>query len=352
MTDTQKFFSVMAAVVFAALLYALAPVLTPFLIAALLAYLGDPLVDRLETYKISRTIGVVIVFTGIVLVLLTLTLIGIPLLESQLKVLIGKMPSYVEWFQLTVIPWIQTRLGVDAQLFNADDLAGALKEHWQKMGGVAATIVGSVSRSGVAVLEFVVMLVLVPVVAFYLLRDWDIMTARLRELLPRSLEPTFTRLMQDCDVMLGAFLRGQLMVMLALGVVYSLGLWLIGLDVALLVGMLAGLVSFVPYLGFIVGIFVAGVAAAVQFQDLLHIVFVIGVFTVGQMLESILFTPLLVGDRIGLHPVMVIFAVMAGGELFGFTGILLALPVAAVAMVLLREARDRYVRSAFYSHRL
>lgn len=351
MTDTQKFFGVVTAAVVVWLLYILAPVLTPFLIAALLAYLGDPLVDRLETYKLSRTIAVVVVFMGILLVLLLLILVGIPLLENQIRTLIGKVPSYIEWFQNTVIPWIQARLNMDAQIFNANDLAAAFKEHWQKVGGAAATIVGSVSRSGIAVIEFFVTLVLVPIATFYLLRDWDIMKLRLSELMPRGVEPTVNRLACECDVMLGAFLRGQLMVMLALGSVYTLGLWLIGLDLALLIGMLAGLVSFVPYLGFIVGILVAGVAAAVQFQDVFHILLVVAVFTVGQMLEGMLFTPLLVGDRIGLHPVMVIFAVMAGGHLFGFVGIILALPLAAIIMVLLREARDRYVRSAFYARR-
>lgn len=175
------------------------------------------------------------------------------------------------------------------------------------------------------------------------------LTARIREMLPRAMEPTVVRLAGECDEVLGAFLRGQLMVMLALGAVYSTGLWLIGLDVALIIGMAAGLLSFVPYLGFAIGLLAASIAAIVQYQDIMHFLMVLAVFGVGQMLEGMVLTPWLVGDRIGLHPVAVIFAVMAGGQLFGFFGILLALPVAAVVMVLLRHAHGRYLQSRLYA---
>jgi len=156
-------------------------------------------------------------------------------------------------------------------------------------------------------------------------------------------------LARESDEVLGAFLRGQLMVMLSLATVYSLGLMWLGLDLGLLLGSLAGLVSFVPYLGFILGIVLAGVAAVMQFHDVIHLVYVFAVFAVGQTLESVLFTPYFVGDRIGLHPVAVIFAVMAGGQLYGFVGILLALPVAAVVMVLLRFVHRRYTESDLYA---
>jgi predicted PurR-regulated permease PerM len=192
-------------------------------------------------------------------------------------------------------------------------------------------------------------LVLIPVVTFYLLRDWHIVIERVHELLPRRSEPHIVRLASEADTMLGAFLRGQLSVMTALAVVYSLGLWIVGLDLALLIGLIAGLVSFVPYLGFITGIALAGIAAYLQFQELLPLVWVALVFGIGQMLEGMLLTPWLVGDKIGLHPVAVIFAIMAGGQLFGFVGVLLALPVAAVLMVILREARRRYIDSTLYA---
>jgi predicted PurR-regulated permease PerM len=200
-----------------------------------------------------------------------------------------------------------------------------------------------------ALVAFVANLVLVPVVTFYLLRDWDHMVSKVHDLLPRKWEPTTVKLAKESDEVLGAFLRGQLLVMLSLAFVYSIGLMWVGLELALIIGLVAGLVSFVPYLGFIVGILMAGVAAYMQFHELSHLLWVAAVFGVGQALEGMLLTPLLVGDKIGLHPVAVIFAVMAGGQLFGFVGVLLALPVAAVIVVILRHAQDIYRQSGLYS---
>ena len=207
---------------------------------------------------------------------------------------------------------------------------------------------GYVSRSGLAMLAWLANIVLVPVITFYMLRDWDHFMAAIRELLPRSVEPTLVGLAKESDAHLAAFLRGQLMVMLSLGVIYSIGLSVAGLKTALLIGMLAGLVSFVPYLGVIVGLVSASIAMLFQTQDVMQLIPVAIVFGIGQMLEGMVLTPLLVGDRIGLHPVTVIFAVLAGGQLFGFMGILLALPLASVLVVLVRHARDRYKKSELY----
>ena len=181
-------------------------------------------------------------------------------------------------------------------------------------------------------------LFLVPVVTFYLLRDWDILVAKVSDLLPRHYIFTIKKLARECHTVLGAFIQGQLLVMMSLGTIYSIGLTLIGLKLGLVIGMLAGLASIVPYMGLVVGMAAALVAGIFQFGDLLHIFLILVVFGVGQALEGMVLTPLLVGDRIGLHPVAVIFAVMAGGQLFGFVGILIALAVAAVTMVLLRHA--------------
>jgi predicted PurR-regulated permease PerM len=189
---------------------------------------------------------------------------------------------------------------------------------------------------------------LIPVVGFYMLLDWDRMLANLREMLPRRWEPDAVRLSRRCDEVLSAFLRGQLLVMLSLGVIYALGLTLVGVRFGLLIGMVAGLASIVPFLGFIVGISVALLVAFFQTDGWLMLIGVVAVFAIGQVLESVLLQPKLLGDRIGLHPVSVIFAVLAGGNLFGFTGVLLALPAAAVIMVLLRELHERYKRSSLY----
>lgn len=192
-------------------------------------------------------------------------------------------------------------------------------------------------------------LVLIPVVAFYLLRDWDIMVDKIRDLLPKRYEATVVKLTKESDLVLGAFLKGQFSVMLALASIYSIGLWIVDLDLALLIGMVAGLISFIPYLGSIVGVAAGCMAAFVQFHEFMSIIPVLVVFGIGQTLEGVLLTPWLVGDKVGLHPVAVIFAVLAGGQLFGFIGILLALPAASVIMVLIRHVHELYKDSQLYS---
>ncbi|MEO7935455.1 MAG: AI-2E family transporter, partial [Dokdonella sp.] len=191
-------------------------------------------------------------------------------------------------------------------------------------------------------------LVIIPVAAFYLLRDWNIVIERIHALVPRSIEPVVTRLTRESDETLGGFLRGQLSVMIILGTIYGVGLWSVGISVGPLIGMIAGVISFVPYLGAIVGVSMGVIAALAQYQDTTHVVLVLIVFVVGQLLEGYVLVPKLVGDKIGLHPVAVMFAILAGGELFGFVGVLLALPIAAIVMVLLRYAYDRYTQSEMY----
>ncbi len=330
------------------LFYLLSPILTPFIISALLAYMGDPLVDRLEARRLPRALGVSIVFVGIFLVVLVVLLVLLPMVQQQLIKLLAKLPFYLEYLQLHMMPWLSAQLGVDPTMLNLESLKGVLVERWAQAGGLAKQLMGSVFDSGLAVMAWAANMVLIPVVTFYLLRDWDIFMGRLRELLPRAWEGDVVKLTRESDEVLSAFLRGQLSVMLALATIYVSGLWLVGLEFALLIGMIAGLVSFVPYLGFIVGAGLAGVAAYLQFQELTILLGVVAVFGVGQLMESFVLTPKLVGDRIGLHPVAVIFAVMAGGQLFGFFGILLALPVAAVIMVLLRHVHEQYLRSGIY----
>ncbi|MCW8918643.1 MAG: AI-2E family transporter [Gammaproteobacteria bacterium] len=350
MSESQRWFLLAVLASAGLLLYLLAPVLTPFLAAAVLAYIGDPLVDRLEARKLSRTLSVVAVFLVLSLSVLLLLLILVPMLEQQVTLLITKLPHYLRWLQETALPRLGERLGFDGPLLDLAALQESLREQWQQAGGAVKGAVGVLSRSGLTLLAMVANLLLIPVVTFYMLRDWDLLVERVHELIPRRYEEAVARLARSSDEVMGAFLRGQLTVMLALGILYSVGLSIVGLELALLIGMLAGVVSFVPYLGFIVGIVVAGIAALMQFQELLPLLYVAVVFGVGQMVEGMVLTPLLVGEKIGLHPVAVIFAVLAGGQLFGFFGILLALPVAAVVMVLLRYTHERYVGSRLYTN--
>jgi len=335
------------------LFHMLAPVITPFAISAALAFLADPLVDRLERirirkWKVSRTLAVILVFIILTTGLAVLLLIIFPLLRDQLQHLAEKAPAIMEWLGGTALPWVQEKLGLTAFQLNTETIVAALKSYWKEVSSATMSVLGTVSRSGQAVFGWIMNLVLIPVVTFYLLRDWDKLVEGCRTLLPRKMEPTVSRLSREIEDVLGAFMRGQLMVMIALGVIYAAGLWVVGLDLAFIIGMLAGLLSIVPYLGTAVGLLSAVVAALFQFQDLFHTLMVLIVFAAGQSLESMVLTPRLVGDRVGLHPVAVMFAVLAGGQLFGFLGILLALPVASALNVLVRHVHEQYTSSSMY----
>jgi len=332
------------------LLWLLAPILTPFVIAAMLGWLGDPTVDRLQRRGWSRQTAVVLVFSTMAFVLLVSLLLLLPLIERQIITLVESLPKYRDWFIGTVLPWIQRRTGLDLlSWLDPDRLFQLAREHWERAGGIAATALGYISASGFALLAMIANIALVPFLTFYFLRDWDVLKERVAVLVPRDHIETVTRLAKESDLVLGAFLRGQFSVMLVLGVLYAIGLWAVGLDLGLLIGFIAGLVSFVPYLGPASGVVLGVIAALVQYGDWLHVALVLGVFGIGQVIESYVLTPRLVGDKIGLHPVAVIFAIMAGGQLFGFLGVLLALPVAAVANVLLRYAHERYTHSRLYA---
>ena len=335
------------------LVYLLAPVITPFAISAVLAYLGDPLVDRLEKvslgrWKLGRTMAVSIVFVLMLSLLTVVLLIIVPLLVEQIRTLIHLLPRWIEWLSTTALPWLAGKLGFELKDFDSAHFSQVFKDYWREISTAAFKVVDYVSRGGMAVAALVTNLILIPVVTFYLLRDWDPLIRATHDLLPRNMEAEISRTLNDMDQVLGAFFRGQLMVMLALGLIYSIGLSLVGVELGVLIGMGAGLLSIVPYLGSIIGVLVAAVAAIFQFQDVFHLLMVLLVFGVGQTAEGMYLTPKLVGDQIGLHPVTVIFAVLAGGQLFGFLGILLALPVAAALNVLVRNMLQKYRQSELY----
>ena len=347
MSDSQKWLLIVLAAGTFTLLYLLAPVLTPFLASALLAYLGDPMVDGLERRGWSRTTGVVAVFLGMLCLGGMGLFILLPALEQQVSMLVGKLPVLLDWLNARVLPWLSSQFGVQLDI-DSMRLREQLAAHWGEVSNVARNVLFQLGKSGQAIFGWLSFLFLVPVVTFYLLRDWDVLVANLRELLPRHVEPRVTTIVQEIDAVLAEFLRGQLMLMAALAAIYVLGLWLVGLELAFSIGFIAGLVSFVPYLGLIVGLLLAGASALAQFGDLWHFLGVAAVFGIGNVLEGMVLAPRLVGERIGLHPVAVIFAIMAGGQLFGFVGVLLALPAAAAVVVVLRHSRDEYKRSALY----
>ena len=330
------------------LFYQLRPILAPFVIGALIAYLGDPLVDRLEP-RCGRGLAAGAVFSALSLLIIGLLVVMVPLLAGQLDTLVRSLPVLYHWLTDVALPWLQVRLDLPENALPALAVKQTLAENWQSVGKMLASVGRYVTGSGINFLVSLGNLVLIPVVAFYLLRDWDKMVPRVKRLLPMHWQGKSSELAHECDEVIGAFLRGQFMVMLALGLIYATGLWAIDLELAFLIGALAGLASIVPYLGFAVGIIAASMAAMLQFQDWSSLIWVGVVFGIGQLIESYFLTPNLVGDRIGLHPVAVIFAILAGGQLAGFTGVLVALPVAAVVMVFLRHMHEYYTESEFYT---
>ena len=323
------------------LLYLLAPVLTPFLVGGLLAYLGNPAVNALTRWHLPRVLAVILVFVLFLMLVTALLVFIIPAVRVQIVNFSANLPGYLDWLQQTAIPRLQEWLGINIA-FDMASLRQTLIGHWREVGDWASNLFLYLSRSGLSVIGWMVNLLLIPVVTFYLLLDWDHLLARIKALLPRRRQAWLSGLARETDEVLGSFLRGQLTVMLALATVYSVGLTLAGLSLALPIGVLAGTVSFIPYVGFLSGLIAALLAGYLQFHDWLPLLWVAGVFLTGQVLESLWLTPRLVGNRIGLHPVAVIFAVMAGGQLFGFTGVLLALPAAAVLKVWLRHVHQMY----------
>ena len=327
------------------LLYALSPILTPFIISVLLAYLGDPLCDKLEARGLSRTWAVSSVFAALVLLFVITVLILIPTISAQMQGLAGKLPDYAQWFNEKAVPYVSDTVGIS---FNTDTIQNALKDNLGTATEMMQKFLLGVSQPAGFILTMLTYLFMIPVITFYLLRDWDVFMAKIRELIPRSKVDMAVELAHRSDEVLGGFLRGQMLVMVALGIIYAIGLSIVGLDMAIAVGLFAGLVSFVPYLGLIVGIIIAGIMAVLQFHDWAHPAGVAIVFIVGQLIEGMFLTPKFVGDRIGLHPVAVLFAVLAGGQMFGFVGVLLGLPAAAVMNVFLAYFKNHYLLSDIY----
>ncbi|MEE4190832.1 MAG: AI-2E family transporter [Halieaceae bacterium] len=331
------------------LVYELRPILSPFVIGALIAYLGDPVTDWLEARGMGRSLAVSLVFLGLTLLFMGSAAIMLPLLLSQVNVLVRGIPVAYEWATTSVLPWLQNILDLPPESVPRLQIKRTLAENWQSLGKMLAALGRYVGSSSANLALSLGNAVLVPVVAFYLLRDWDKITPKLMNLLPEDWQGKGEELSQECDEVIGAFLRGQLLVMMALTFIYSAGLMIIGLNVAVAIGVFAGLFAIVPYLGTVMGIGAAAIAAWIQFGEFSALLGVAAVFTVAQMIESYILTPYLVGDRIGLHPVAVIFAVLAGGQLAGFVGVLVGLPVAAVIAVLLRHVKDYYKASDFYA---
>ena len=330
------------------LLYLLAPILSPFLFAAILAYICNPLVGRLALRGVPRSVAATLVLVLLAAVTALLLVILLPLLVRQVRAVAEQMPVYLEWLRTRVEPWLMRSFGIELDMQLAKEW---LATHVAEIQKFAVKLLPTLGTSGLALIEFLLNLVLVPVVLFYLLRDWDKLLLNIDVMIPRRWHGTATKILREIDCVLGEFLRGQLLVMLLMGAFYIVALWLVGLQYAVAVGLISGLLTFIPYVGVITGLVLATVAGLLQFDTYTPIFWIWGVFFIANMLEGYVFVPLLVGDRIGLHPVAVIFALLAFGQLFGFFGVLLALPASAALLVYLRYLRGRYLGSGVYNAR-
>lgn len=334
-------------VVFFFLLYVLRSVLMPFVAGILLAYLLDPVADKLQKFKISRTGATIIVCFLVILIVVPAICIIINMLENQISLLLRATPKYLGIISEKIRP----TLGMLSERFPSLQ-EGNIEEMVKANIGNGLKFVGKVLKSlisnGFAFINLLSLILIMPIVTFYMLRDWNVFVQKIESLLPRKSKKSIMQSLQEINRIIAGFIRGQLSVCLILGVFYSIGLKVVGLELGLLVGFIAGIISFIPYVGTITGFVLGVVLAFAQFGDMQHVMYVIGVFIVGQFLEGNFLTPKLVGESVGLHPVWVMFSLLAGGVLLGFLGLMLAVPLAAIIGVLVRIVIKRYKLSSLY----
>jgi predicted PurR-regulated permease PerM len=329
----------------------LKPILMPFAAAGVLAYILNPLVEKLHRLKISRSVAAMLVMLLGLSVIVMLLLIVVPMLINLFDNIYAKLPDFLNWVHHKLLPWLNQTFHIRIR-WDMDYMSRYVGEwiqtHNASIKDAASKVLPMVWEHGSGMVEWITNLLLLPFLLYYFLLDWNRWTSGIRHLIPRRALPTYNRIATNMDTVLGAFLRGELLVMVIMGLVYGLGLALVGLESGFAIGMVAGLLVFVPYLGAFTGLLLATLAALLQFDGWTGLLMVWGVFAVGQFLESFFVTPKIVGDRIGLSPFWVIFSLMAFGQLLGFVGMLLALPLAAVCLVLIQEGTQAYWRSDYF----
>ncbi|MCL2075761.1 MAG: AI-2E family transporter [Betaproteobacteria bacterium] len=334
------------ALALATLLWLLSPILMPFALGAIFAYLCNPIVNALVRRRLPRTAAALLVVIGLILSLAALLLVFLPMVYKQAVIFAQRLPGLIDLFNVHVSPALNEHLDVQLQL-DAAQIRVWLGQFFANSHDLIPAMLQRVGHRGMEVAMMLVNLLMVPFVAFYLLQEWPRIIDGLSRMLPRPWLPRARRIANEIDSVLAQFFRGQMLVMLILAVYYSVGLSLIGLDFALPVGVLTGMLIFIPYIGFGSGMVLAVLTALLQggWEPLIGVAIVYGI---GQVVESFALTPYIVGERIGLHPLAVIFALLAFGQLFGFTGVLIALPASAALLVGLREVASAWFASPVY----
>jgi predicted PurR-regulated permease PerM len=329
-------------------LYSLSAVLTPFFLAAILAYILQPIVAWLHRRRVPLALSVagVLVLEALVLVLLMLTVL--PLFIKEASQLARELPAFLNRLNETVAPWIRAKTGISVML-DSNSVMDWVIATVQGTDGIGMRVIDSLRSGGLGLMGLFATVVLVPVVQFYLMRDWKLFHSRFDALIPRGWHDPVRDFFAEADHALGQYLHGQVLVILVMTVFYTLGLYITGLEFFLPIGIITGVLVFVPYVGAATGFLLATLAAVMQFPSWGGLLWVWLVFAIGQGIEGNFITPKLVGSRIGLHPVAVIFALLAFGQVFGFPGLLLALPASAVLLVGLRKLRELYLASSFYN---
>lgn len=331
-------------------LWLLAPVLTPFVVAAVLAYVLTPVVDRLDRLgrgRMPRVLAVLIVETLFILILVSIVLLVVPIFAKELPLLREQLPLLADRVNSALSPWL-AQFGIKVSLDGKSLQAFVVKYLNANVEEAFGSVMASVKLGGSVALAIIGNAVLIPVALFLLLNDWERFVARVVALVPPRMRAAYDSFIAEADEVLGQYLRGQLLVMGALTVYFSVALTLFGFDLAVPLGVFTGLAFFIPYLGFGLGLILALLAGMLQFGGLYGVLVVAGVYGAGQLVESFYLTPRLVGERIGLHPLAVIFALMAFGQVFGFLGLLIALPASAVLLVAIRRVRASYLASKLY----
>ncbi|MDP9128265.1 MAG: AI-2E family transporter [Pseudomonadota bacterium] len=345
--ESQTRFWALAFAAFVGLMWILKPVLLPFVMGMAVSYFLNPVVNKLAHHKIPRWLGALIVLLGFSIIAGLIATLIFPLLQSQVGALVKAAPGYYEQLRAHYLPWIEDWL----RQFDPDEVDKLRDAAGQSVGQAAGwlgTIIQQIVSRSFALIDILALMVITPVVAFYMLRDWPVLTAVIDSCFPRRHYEVIRTQLVEVNNTLSGFIRGQALVCLALGSVYTIGLTAVGLHYSAAIGITAGVLSFIPYVGTIFGWVASLLLASVQFDDWKHIGLVVLVFLIGHILEGYVLTPRLVGKRVHLHPVWILFALIAGAHLMGFTGVLIAVPTAAVIGVLTRFGLRQYKNSDFY----